>query len=200
MKGYNYGEYVCNKKHQWLHDNDSLYNNSDLVIVMGATAQKDKTANKGTQVDGIYAGLKYYVFHNNASGIHDLNEWIAEYADNGISDAIKCMFMLPEIFTVGADREDHLYAGSNITTTRYINNGQIANTDIDLSNIDVDGYVPANNKLLTYPFCYLLTSNNAGCDIIYRFEDFYVKDSNNNKITHAPSFRIDSCMAPRWKY
>ena len=195
-EGLQLGEYICNKKHQWLHDADNIYTNSDLVIVMGATAQKDKTANSGVQVDGIYAGLRYYVFHNNSSGIHALNQWLEEYASNSISDAIKCMFMMPEILTVGADREDHLYAGSNTVITRYINHGQVLNTDIDLSNTNLDGYIPVNNKLLTYPFCYLLTSNNNGSDIIYRFEDFYIKDSNNNKITHAPEFRIDSCMTP----
>lgn len=197
-EGLQLGEYVCNKKHQWLHDNDNIYTNSDMVIVIGATAQKDKTANDGVQTDGIYAGLRFYVFHNTSAGINVLNNWLQEYARNGISDAIKCMFMLPEFLTTGADREDHLYAGSNIVNTRYINHnsGTSLDTTIDLSNNSVDGYIPKNNKLLTYPYSYLLTSNNSGADIIYRFEDFYTKDANNNKTVITPKFRINSCMTP----
>lgn len=197
-EGLQLGEYICNKKHQWLHDSDSIYDNSDLAIVIGATQDKDKNANDGVQTDGIYAGLRYYVFHNNASGIATLNQWLTQYATNGISQAIKCMFMIPVILTSGADREDHLYAGSNTVITRYINNsdGGNLNTNIDLSNNSIDGYVPKNNKLLTYPFCYLLTSNNSGGDIIYRFEDFYTKNNENIKTIVPPRFRIKSCMTP----
>lgn len=37
---------------------------------------------------------------------------------------------------------------------------------------DVNGYTPRNKKLLTYPYCYLLMSNNAGIQNILQYEKF----------------------------
>lgn len=36
----------------------------------------------------------------------------------------------------------------------------------------IGSYIPRNNKLLTYPFCYFNISNNAGTSLPYRYEDF----------------------------
>lgn len=193
------GEFVTNKINGWLHDYpfENVYNNSDLVIIIGATETKDKEANAGTQCDGIYAGLRYYVFHNNFDGINALNSWLEQYAENGTSEAITCMFMLPEILTVGADREDHLYPGSNLSRRCYINHDIESDTNkiIDLTNNTIDGYSPVNKKLLTYPYNYLLVSNNSGVDVVYRLEDFY-KIENNIKTIVNPSFKINSCITP----
>lgn len=42
-----------------------------------------------------------------------------------------------------------------------------------------NGYVPTNNKLLTYPYCYFNISNNAGTSITYHYEDFASNNQNN---------------------
>jgi hypothetical protein len=47
-------------------------------------------------------------------------------------------------------------------------------------------YTPRNNKLLTYPYRYLLLSNNNGSNNTYKFEDF----SGN------PSFNIYGALVP----
>lgn len=187
------GEFVVNKKNSWLNDTESgeIYTPSNLVIVLGATENNEGNQQGGVQTDGIYAGLRYYVFHNNSNGISDLNNWLTQYEEGGKSEAVKCLFMLPEILTTGADREDHLYAGSNNVIRRYINSGSSSlNKNINLQNNTIDGYTPKNNKLLTYPYQYLLVSNNSGTDVVYRLEDFY----NSNKEIQNPSFRIESCM------
>lgn len=36
----------------------------------------------------------------------------------------------------------------------------------------LNGYVPINKKLLTYPYCYLLGSNNNGNSNVYLYEKF----------------------------
>lgn len=187
------GEFVVNKKNSWLNDTGSgeIYTPSNLVIVLGATENNEGNQQGGVQTDGIYAGLRYYVFHNNSDGISDLNDWLTKYEESGKSEAVKCLFMLPEILTTGADRSDHLYAGSNNVIRRYINSGSSSlNKNINLQNTTIDGYTPKNNKLLTYPYQYLLVSNNSGTDVIYRLEDFYGED----KEIQNPSFRIESCM------
>lgn len=195
-EGLQLGEFIANKKNRWLRDSDGIYTGTDMVIVLGATENNEKALKGGVQTDGIYAGLRYYVFHNNAEGISDLNKWLEDYENNGTSDAIKCLYMLPEFLVTGADREDHLYAGSNIVTTKYINGEDGTNNkNIDLSNSTIDGYVPRNKKVLTYPYQYLLISNNNGVDVVYRLEDFY-KIENGEKVQTIPAFKIECCVTP----
>lgn len=194
------GEYTCNKKLQWLNGltSGSAYTGTNLVIVLGASENPEGELTSGVQVNGIYAGLHYYVFHNNSDGIHDLNEWLEQYADEGKSDAIQCMFLMPEFLTTGADRDDHLYAGSNTANTKYINHGEesIVNKNLDLTNTNLDGYEPKNNKLKTFPFSYLLVSNNSGTDVIYRYENFFTLINNVKTLVSNPQFKIHSCMTP----
>ena len=102
------GEFVCNKKEQWLNANEGIFTpEGNLVIVIGVTELPDGTSQQGVDTDGIYQGLRYYVY--NYSDISNLNLWLYDYAHAGKSEAIKCMFILPKILTTGADREDHLY-------------------------------------------------------------------------------------------
>lgn len=187
------GEYVVNKINRWLNDtgDGEIFVPDNLVIVLGATENNEGNNQGGVQTDGIYAGLRYYIFHNNSEGISDLNDWLTQYEEGGKSEAVKCIFMLPEILTTGADREDHLYSGGNNVIRRYINGENTSlNKNINLQNTTIDGYTPKNKKLLTYPYQYLLVSNNSGTDVIYRLEDFY----NSDKVIQNPSFRIESCM------
>lgn len=195
-EGLQLGEYVANSKAQWLWDADSIFTpNEKLVIVLGATEKPDGTMRSGVLSDGIYSGLRYYVYNVSNTAINELNHLLESYASASKSEAIKCLFMYPKILTSGADREDHLYAGSNITETKYINTGTGESTkNIDFSN-KLDNYVPKNNKLFTFPFCYLLVSNNSGTDVIYRYEDFY-SISEGEKEVETPSFQIESCLTP----
>lgn len=192
------GEYVVNKKNYWLKDeadDGGIYTPDNLVIVLGATENKDGQNQGGVQIDGIYSGLRYYSFHNDTDGINALNDWLTTYEEAGKSDAVKCLFMLPGNLITGADRDDHLSVGTNFVRQLYINNPEFdesssLNKNINLQNSIIDGYIPKNNKLLTYPFQYLLVSNNSGTDVVYRLEDFYDED----KVVQNPMFRIESCV------
>lgn len=42
----------------------------------------------------------------------------------------------------------------------------------------LNGYSPKNNKLLTYPYCFLNVSNNNGSIITYNYEDFSSENLN----------------------
>lgn len=52
---------------------------------------------------------------------------------------------------------------------------------------DIDGYTPKNNKLFTSPYNYFYVSNNAGMDVTFRYEDFWVGGSYEY---NAPAFEI----------
>ncbi len=107
------------------------------------------------------------------------------------------MFLYPDIFVSGADREDHYCGGSNIPHTYKINKGANPNLSLDFSLTDIDGYVPKNQKLFTYPFNYILCSNNSGANVIYKYEDFYRYDDDDDKVFMTPSFTIKACITPR---
>ena len=199
------GEYVCNKKDQWLHENtySPYYTGTDMCIVVGATTDDSGTIpgnTYGVQTDGIYAGLRYYVFTNDTTGIPALNTFITNYATSSHTspDAIKCIFMMPKILCSGYDRTDHLYAGSNYAVLKYINDSTFStdNKNIDLTLSTLDSYTPINNKLKTFPYCYMLVSNNSGSDVIYRYEDFYTVSNGVKTLVSSPQFKIASTMTP----
>lgn len=191
------GEFICNKKQRWLYDTESTVTAPDLCVVVGATSKPDGTLTDGVLVNGIYAGLRYYSFNNNSAGITALNTLLDDYASAAKSSAIQTLFMLPKYLCNGADRTDHLEAGTETPTVRYINHSDAGtlNKSIDFTQSTLDGYSPVNNKLKTYPYLYMLCSNNNGIDVIYRYEDFYTK-TNNVKTIENPKFRIYSSLTP----
>ena len=202
------GEYVTNKKGQWLHDlsYSPYYTGIDLCIVVGATTDDSGSIpgnTYGVQTDGIYAGLRYYVFTNDSdttTGIPALNTFIKNYTTSTQTspDAIKCLFMMPKILCTGYNRADHLYSGSSYAVYKYINDSTFTpnNKDIDLTLTTLDNYTPVNNKLKSFPYSYLLVSNNSGTDVIYRYENFYTENNGEKTIVNNPQFKIGSTMTP----
>ena len=49
----------------------------------------------------------------------------------------------------------------------------------------LNGYIPKNNKLLTFPYCYFNISNNAGTTLPYHYEDFDATEGVKFKILAA---------------
>ena len=191
------GEFICNKKSRWLDYSESILSAPELCVVMGATSRPDGTLTDGVLINGIYAGLRYYSFNTDNTGILALNNLLDSYAQASKIDAIQCMFMLPKYLCFGADRNDHLETGSNTPTVKYINHtGASSNKDIDFTQNTLDGYIPVNNKLKTYPYNYMLCSNNNGTDVIYRYEDFYTTNNSGVKTIENPKFTILSAMTP----
>jgi hypothetical protein len=103
-------------------------------------------------------------------------------------EAIQSIFMVPKSFfgniewdTVG-DWVGTGYKSVPVSNGAYNMGDFTINKPTTLSN-----YTPVNRKLLTYPFCYLLGSNNNGTDIIYKYEDF----SSSNIV-----FKIAGAICP----
>lgn len=58
-----------------------------------------------------------------------------------------------------------------------------------LKPFDLNGYYPRNNKLLTFPFCYLVLSNNLGVSNILYYEKFVNGDTCKFEICGIPTPR-----------
>ena len=196
------GEYVTNKKYRWLNTYDEehdMYTGSNLVIILGVTADKDGNATEPDKNDGIFSGVTYYAYSNSNASTEftELKNLIMQYSNNGKADAIKCLFLYPSSL-VTYNATTHLVTGNNTAKYRYINESateSAVNRVMDLTN-SLDNYTPVNNKLRTFPYSFIQVFNNGGSDAIYRYEDFYTITNGEKTLVSNPQFRIQSCITP----
>ena len=198
------GEYVINKKNK----NSSLLVNS---LIMACTVDLNDfddafigsgkyKAVAGEMYNGIYSGLKYYqVTHTEA------NRAIKALAETGQSDAIVSIFTCPSLFVDGLYPEDDPTGYCEVTPSMSVARKSWINTfgvedEENYKPTTLNGYRPTNNKLFTYPYCYMLMSNNSGGSAVYKYELFKNADDETlcpfyiySAIT--PGFSI--CISPR---
>ena len=145
---------------------------------------ENKLMSAGGTIFGVYQGCMFLLCGNDTAA----RDIIAAYDDAGKNDSIVGMFMAPDALTNYQDPSlssstmwyytqysggfaygpfcyipDH--SGHSVTTAM----GTIA---IGKPYNNIDNIVPKNNKLFTYPFIYMLGTNNAGIDCIYQYEYF----------------------------
>ena len=179
-EGLELGEYVANRYRIDQHMNNIT---DDMCYIIGMTVQSviDPDSGKfgpaGSGVyNGIYSGVKYYRY-DDVSAIDIILEMLAT---KGQSDAITGIFMLPkELAPLDPDSIERIVEESDepirydIHQTKY--------------NSTIDGYTPKNNKLKTFPYCYMLVSNNQGGNALYKYEDFSTADCH---------FKVVGALAP----
>lgn len=153
------GEYIINN----YTNIDEL---SDLILVIGITALPDGTRVGGNTYNGIYSGIQYRFC--DAGKPEVMTNFISSYDDEGRANAIQCLFLAPITLIPEGSRGNYK---TEVVMMAYTTYGEVdlAGTGRTFS---FDGYVPRNNKLFTYPYCYLLASNNNGASAVYRYEDF----------------------------
>lgn len=170
------GEYIAQFK-----ADDTIFDLSTLVYVLGSTVNPADASNAyGGVYNGVYSGVKYYRYDT----VADLNTALAALATAGRVEAITGLFMVPSLMAPLASQLGHAVAtGSTVLSydhTAYVPT-KIAGT-----------YTPLNNKLLTYPFCYMYVDNNNGAGAIYQYELFKNVDEPGDAIY----FTIKAALAP----
>lgn len=178
-EGLETGEYVVNGKDKYA----PLTFGRDWVV--GATVDLSYSAAfdvedtkfpdvEGEIYNGIYSGIRYFVYTSGAA----VSEVIALCAEKGQAEAIQCIFAAPRGFisTTAADinHKATRVSMSSAASIKEWNDAEYGdNTQPALTKpTKLDGYTPRNKKLLTYPFTYMLMSNNSGGAATYRYEDF----------------------------
>ena len=186
----NLGDYICNKR-------EKAFYGSNFIIVLGTTVDFDLERVDGNVYNNLYSGLCYTFFRNTKQDILKLNAFIHNITNKFGAESIVCLFTAPEKF-VEEFNDTNLIPESQSVFSRYINikDGSIHNTDLDLTTNKLDNYEPKNNKLMCFPFRYLLVSNNSGNDAVYYYENFYTKNENNEKILNEPRFTMQGCITP----
>lgn len=159
------GEYVVNDYNYYSDFDDDLY-----VLQATELAPSDlqpiETTAYATNFGGIPMAGYTYMFEN----IRDFREKIEDYntgdPQGSHIEAVYNAYMIPKI-CVDMSRfssiVDNLYLGqtSPMNYTYEVNKPSM-----------LDTYIPKNQKLLTYPYCYLLLSNNNGSNNILHYEKF----------------------------
>lgn len=155
-EGLELGEYIIRERYK-----DSTLN--DVTVVMASTITPFEYANYyGGVYNGIYSGVRYYAFKQNLE--ESLRNILNGMAGAGKIDAVTGLFYAPD-FLCGNQ-------GGVI-----LDSDTVQSYDITLDKIsDCGGYVPKNNKLLTYPYIALMVSNANGGNAIYHQEEFFEFD------------------------
>ena len=184
-EGLETGEFICNSK--FIDENGS-----DLFIYMAfSDYANDNNDVKGNLYNGVYSGMAYNYYNTTTDGISSLNSTIADY-DEAKADAINSIFMGPAWLSGTSIRPENTVVSGGVEKTSVPRYYYI----IFDKQTYIDGYIPRNNKVLCYPYNYILASNNAGSNAIYKYEMFDDKDCMfkvNGAITPGCSIRMYPC-------
>lgn len=163
----NLGEYIINNH---IKDNNLL----SISLVMSSTVvPSDLVEYYGGYYNGIFSGSAYYTYN-----FQDMLTNIDNMVKNKKQDGINALFMAPTILCKNQ--------GGVITKSTQPKEYQLSIDGIST----LDGYTPKNNKLLTYPYCYILSSNSNGTNAIYHQELFTRTSSGKLR------FQVDCCLTP----
>lgn len=159
------------------------------IVVAVSENGMDLTVPNGARVyNGVFSGFYYLVF----ATASECESYIRRIQNN-TADVIYSIFLMPkDLFKVPSDHEGDVWfkpSGSNFNMA-YLpyNESAVLLKTVNISDLKYldGGYVPRNNKLLCYPYRYMLMSNNAGSVKEYKYELF---DGN-------PSFKIEGAVSP----
>lgn len=120
--------------------------------------------------NGVASGLVYIIAENSVS----LDTILSDYANAGKINEIFTIFMIPSEFI-----PNPTWNTIPLTASRFAyvpeNTGAYSLTGVSITRpikLGINYSTIKNSKLFTYPYSYLLASNNTGNDIIYKYEDF----------------------------
>lgn len=205
-EGLELGEYVCNGDVTDFGVN--ITGVGDWVIVIDVSMIENPGDNQTLQyswlggtdrtpsmyVNGTPSGLYHLIVGVNTSTVIGARNVIDVYDKAGLSDAIQNVYILPR------DLVGTVETGLTISTTgsapsasvgglampAYSQGTTSLGTFTHAKPTTISSYVPKNNKLFCWPYCYINVSNNAGTTMPFRYEDF----SGN------VSFLVEGVMCP----
>lgn len=183
------GEYITNSKVRGLPF-------TQYGIIVGSTidlADDDSTITSpayenvnGCVQGSCYSGLRYYEFSNT----NVLNGVLKRVANAGKSSSIVTMFMAASgFYETEAITSQSFYSvkdkfGAYTKTFTYLDGQTTVSPPGNPTTLN--GYTPRNKKLLTFPYCYIMASNNTGGSAIYKYELF----------SSSPDFQYIGSLCP----
>ena len=157
------GDLIPNDYHP-IHDEADPLGIMDGNVLLVSFVDPEDDDSKGKIINGIFTTGVLYLFEMTEQGISDAADWIADVSEQYF-DSIISMYMVPR-WAIGPDLNPHWMTNSfkgmsyNRTQAK-VSPGQ-----------KLDGYMPKNNKLYTYPFNCLSVYTAAGDTMQVRYEFF----------------------------
>ena len=148
----NCGEYVFN-------DYEPVLQMTDMLVCLAIVDTDGESS--GSLYDGIYGSAELYVY--DSTDTTGINAKINEYTQK--PDSIISMYMLPKIL-VGTIPNNHKLPYAANGFKRIIQKPIVTKTDT------LDGYLPKNGKMYTYPYNFYHVDNASGSDLSLRYEFF----------------------------
>lgn len=192
------GDYVLNSRKE-----DFMSEINSFAICMAVSELPDESVPPYTNnrvYNGIFGGLYYLGFNSPA----ECQNAIRIYDKLGKANSINSLFMIPktmESFTDGTSASWSISQGGETIGTANLVYLTGSNESDTIGNINVvfpskigNNYVPKNNKLFTYPYCFFNLTNNSGITESFRYEDF-VKEDNIPSIAFWVSASITPGMS-----
>lgn len=122
-----------------------------------------------SQVGGIVGGVSY-LFCNDLESFGALKIF---YDNEGRGDAIKSIFYFDGAFKGNAQEGLFNLDGKTYTYYKIKQDSSLTKVIPHIQKINnLNGYIPLNSKLLTFPYCYYQIDNNNGNAIVLKYEDF----------------------------
>lgn len=167
------GDLICNQK--WQTGKFTSWKICVASMVQLGTTPGTIVPQYGQIYNGVYCGASFYLYNTDTESVAQLNRDLTELNNVNALDNIIAIYMAPADF---------------------FNTPQNYKFDLELPKhlSDVDGYVPRNNKLLTYPFNFLTVTNFSGNSAVYKYELF----SNTNNFQYELSGDIQPNASFAW--
>lgn len=128
--------------------------NSYSVLIM--TADVDDNNPPSGMWGGLYNGVRYIAgLADTEEQINLLNDYLVALVKANMTDAVVSIIYVPTAMLPTEPGTPKVYT-----------------TEIDKHISDLGGYIPKNKKLLTYPYNFLMVSNNQGNFSTYKYERF----------------------------
>lgn len=153
-EGLETGEYICNELSRDLMLQDYSY-----VIMVSEWVSEENLKPLSTNYGGVFSAGGAYI----CSNMNEVSQIIQAYQD-GRGDAILGVYMIPTKLTEETEPDETLQYKGRSNPIVYEHKFSKQTT--------LDGYTPRNKKLLTYPYNYILNSNNNGSANILQYEHF----------------------------
>lgn len=175
------GEYIFNDYDELKADTTGVDLNK-FVIIAVASDTLSTSENIGSLINGVYAGVEMRAF--NVTNYVGVNAFIDSWVSNGLPSTIFSMYMCPrycfDYDAVGSTTIEDALNGAGLkmnqqNTTGYptgLSNEYDCTFATITSTTDLNGYVPKNKKMYTYPYHYLHVDNGSGQETKYCYEFF----------------------------
>lgn len=158
----------------YIIQSSEAYSMNDIRMVLCSSSLSDGSYPKDedlqpqiyNRINGVSSPLLYAVFDpNSEADMQSLQDTLKAFNDGGYTENIISLQLLPSFLLENAFT-------AKTTSGLYFANDQQKVTRIE----SIDGYVPKNNKLFTYPYNFLMVSNHLGQTTEYHYEYFTGND------------------------